>query len=34
MEKTARKTYLKKIARIRKGRFITVKDFAEQYGLR
>lgn len=32
-EPKAKKDYLEKLERIRKGRFIHVKDFAERYGL-
>ncbi|MCD6247810.1 MAG: hypothetical protein J7J87_05275 [Candidatus Diapherotrites archaeon] len=32
-EPKARKEYLEKLERIRKGRFIRVKSFSERYGL-
>jgi len=32
-EPEAKKEYLEKLERIRKGRFIKVKSFAERYGL-
>ena len=32
-EPEARKEYLEKLDRIRKGKFIRVKSFAERYGL-
>ena len=32
-EPEARKEYLEKLERIRKGRFIRVKSFSERYGL-
>ena len=32
-EPVAKPEYLKKLDRIRKGRFIKVKDFAEHFGL-
>ncbi len=32
-EPKARKEYLEKLERIRKGRFIGVKSFSERYGL-
>jgi len=32
-EPEAKEEYLKKLERIRKGKFIRVKDFAKRYGL-
>lgn len=32
-EPIAKKEYLEKLDRIRKGKFISVKNFAKQYGL-
>jgi len=32
-EPEAKKEYLKKLERIRKGKFIPIKNFAERYGL-
>jgi len=32
-EPKARKEYLKKLERVRKGAFVRVKNFAERYGL-
>ena len=32
-EPEAKKEYLKKLDRIRKGKFLSVKNFAERYGL-
>ena len=32
-EPEAKEEYLKKLSRIRKGKFISVKSFAEKYGL-
>ena len=32
-EPEAKKEYLEKLERIRKGKFISVKNFAERYGL-
>jgi hypothetical protein len=32
-EPEAKQEYLKKLERIRKGKFIPVKNFAERYGL-
>lgn len=32
-EPEARKEYLERLERIRKGKFISVKNFAERYGL-
>ena len=32
-EPKARKEYLEKLERLRKGRFITIKSFADRYGL-